>query len=162
MKALGLIAPGLVLASTVVAANDIPTLTSQYVTVAPKIDGIADGTWLLTRGLTDKTEGARPPGAGNKSVTAVMLTSVYTKDSVYFLVTWAEPTLSLDRQRWAFDGAKWSKKDQTPLEKGSANDFYEDQLAIMWSINAPTFESEGPWLCTRRLRRRLSPVIGVR
>jgi Ethylbenzene dehydrogenase len=48
-------------------------------------------------------------------------------------------------QRWVFDGSKWSKEDQTPLEKGGANTNYEDKIAFMWSINSPTYEKEGPW-----------------
>lgn len=130
------------------AAN--PVLSSVKVTAAPTLDGVAnEGFWSSAPALTVKTEEAGPPGAGNKSATSVTLKSVYTSDSVYFLAAWDDATYSIDRQRWVFDGTKWSKEDQTPLEKGGANTQYEDKIAFMWSINAPTFEKEGPWATYR-------------
>lgn len=123
-----------------------PVLTSVPVASPPVIDGIAsESYWKTAPKLTFKTEEAEDPGVGNQSKTTVTMKSVYTKDSVYFLVTWKDPTYSIDRQRWLFDGKVWAKEDQTPLEKGGANTLYEDKIAFMWSINSPTFESEGPY-----------------
>ncbi len=132
------------LSSLALAAN--PVLTSVKVAAAPVLDGIAsDASWTNAPALTFKTIEAAPPGTGNKSASTVTMKSVYTADSVFFLVVWDDPTFSIDRQRWIFDGAKWSKEDQTPLEKGGANTNYEDKVAFMWGINSPTFEKEGPW-----------------
>jgi hypothetical protein len=126
------------------AAN--PVLESVLVQDAPKLDGVAsEAFWTDAPALVVKTIEAAAPGSGNKSETTVRLKSVYTSDSVYFLAVWDDATYSIDRQRWVFDGNKWSKEDQTPLEKGGANTNYEDKIAFMWSINSPTYEKEGPW-----------------
>ena len=132
------------LSSLASAAN--PVLESVVVKDAPKLDGVAsEAFWAGAPALVVKTVEAAAPGAGNKSETTVTLKSVYTSDSVYFLAVWDDATYSIDRQRWVFDGSKWSKEDQTPLEKGGANTNYEDKIAFMWSINSPTYEKEGPW-----------------
>jgi Ethylbenzene dehydrogenase len=134
--------------SLVLAAN--PVLISVKVASAPTIDGVAsEGFWASAPALSFKTIEAAAPGAGNKSESTVVMKSVYTGDAVFFLVVWDDPTYSIDRQRWVFDGAKWSKEDQTPLEKGGANTNYEDKVALMWGINSPTFEKEGPWALYR-------------
>lgn len=148
MKQWPVFVAGILAAGIALAAN--PVLTSVPTTTAPTLDGIAnEAFWASAPGLTIKTTEAAPPGAANRSSTAVVMKSVYTKDSVYFLVVWDDPTYSIDRQRWIFDGKTWSKEDQIPLEKGGASTNYEDKIAFMWSINSPTFEKEGPWALYR-------------
>lgn len=140
----------LVAAGLAFAAN--PVLTSVSVSSAPNLDGVGtDAAWANAPALTIKTQEAGPPGVGNKSETTVTMKSVHTADSVYYLTEWLDPTYSIDRQRWVFDGQKWAKEDQTPLEKGGANTLYEDKIAFMWSINAPSFEKDGPWATYRDL-----------
>lgn len=119
-------------------------LTAMPVTYVPLLDGVAsEDYWAKAPELTLKTEGGGKWKAANKSESTVKMKSVYTKDSIHFLLTWADPSYSLDRQRWAFDGKAWAKDDQTPLDKGGANTFYEDKLAILWVINAPSVVKEG-------------------
>ncbi len=103
-----------------------PVLESYRLTSAPVLDGVAsEAFWGSAPALQFKTIEAAAPGAGNKSESTVTMKSVYTADSVYFLAVWDDPTYSIDRQRWVFDGSKWSKEDQTPGDKGGANTNYE-------------------------------------
>jgi hypothetical protein len=126
-------------------AAETPVLESRKVTSAPKVDGVVDAIWMLAPAVKIETTEAGAPGVANKSETVVSMKSVYTNDTVYFLLQWADPTQSLDYQRWVFDGTKWAQEDITPLAKGGASVNYEDKLAFMWAINAPTFVKEGPW-----------------
>lgn len=129
-----------------------PILYSTRAASAPLLDGQAtEAFWRTAPAMTVETTEAEAPGVANASETQVTFKSVYTADSVYYLVTWKDPTYSIDRQRWAFDGQNWAKEDQNPLDKGGANTLYEDKIAFMWSVNAPTFEADGPYATYRTM-----------
>lgn len=116
-------------------------------TYPPVIDGNAgEAFWADAPAIELETYGAGYWGAANESETTVRLKSVYTEDAVYFLVRWADPTNSIDRQRWILDGGTWSLQDQTPLREGGASVHYEDKLAFLWVIDSPSVvEDESFW-----------------
>jgi hypothetical protein len=85
-------------------------------------------------------------GGANTPSTEVILRSVYSGDTVYFLATWADPTDSWARTLWEkqADGTWLKLKD--PNDRGSDNNlYYEDKFSIIWSINnsIPNFETLG-------------------
>ena len=141
------------------ALAQMPVLTSVPVAAPPIIDGnIGEDFWSDAPILEIITESAGYWEATNNSATTVTLRSVYSGDHVYFLVTWLDPSYSVDRQRWVFDGTAWAEQDKTPLKDGGANTYYEDKVALQWVISAPTIvedetfygeyqdEEEGPAL----------------
>jgi hypothetical protein len=97
--------------------------------------------WKQAPPLTVKVVGGRnlPGGA-----TEVTLRSLYTADTVYFLVQYNDPTESLRRSPWVkqADGSWQKLKD--PADKGGDNNlYYEDKFAVIWNISSPAFEAKG-------------------
>jgi hypothetical protein len=85
-------------------------------------------------------------GGANNGETTVTIKSVYTEDSVYFLVSWEDPTQSFLREPWEMqaDGSWMQLED--PNDKGGDNQlWYEDKMAILWPINdsIPKFKELG-------------------
>lgn len=115
----------------------MPRLVAVPVDEAPVLNGMTvEEIWNRAPAVRVKTESAGRWGAANKSETTVELRAVYTRDSVYFLVRYQDPTYSIDRQRWAFNGQAWALDDQTPEDRGGANTYYEDKMAFLWVINS--------------------------
>ncbi len=117
-------------------------LVSVYVKEGPELDGVADEE------LWAGAEAVEIPvsGGANNGETTVVLKSVYTDDTVYFLVTWEDPTESFLREPWEMqkDGSWAQLKD--PDDKGGDNKlWYEDKLAFIWPIDnsIPGFETAG-------------------
>lgn len=122
-------------------------LTAIPVGYAPMLDGAAtEDYWAKAPLLEVKTVGGGKWGAANNSATTVQIKAAYTPDSLFMLIRWADPTNSLDRQRWAFDGKTWIKEDQIPLNQGGGNTFNEDKLALFWVMNAPSVLEAGNFL----------------
>ena len=123
------------------------TLQSVPVDYPPVLDGmVGEPFWADAPVFEVETFGSGYWGAVNASETTVELRSVYTGDGVYFLVRWADPTYSIDRQRWSFDGSAWTRQDQTPLREGGANTFYEDKFAFLWVMDSKSVvEDESFW-----------------
>ncbi len=120
-------------------------LVSIGVDVAPTLDGIAnDAVWTdAPETVIAVSGGANFDGTGS---TEIHIRSVYTGDSVYFLVTYADPTESFFRSPWQLqeDGTWLKIKD--PDDRGGDNNLvYEDKLAFIWPINnsVPGFETQG-------------------
>lgn len=85
-------------------------------------------------------------GGANAGNTTAELKSVYSGDMVYYLLTYADPTLSKQRSPWVLgEDGTWSKlKD--PNDKGGDNNvYYEDKFSMMWPIgdSVPKFASVG-------------------
>lgn len=131
-------------APTATAAFTAPedALVSVKVDQAPDLDGVADdAVWA------DAPEVVIPVEDGaNMGETDVTLKSVYTGDTVYFLVTWADPTESWLRAPWEKQSDGTWQKLSDPNDKGGDNNlYYEDKLAFFWSIadSIPKFENRG-------------------
>ena len=130
-----LVLAGLLAASAAFAQAD--RLVSIPVDYAPVLDGVvSEAFWADAPVFEVETVGAGMWGADNASESTVRLQSVYTPDSVYFLVRWSDPTYSIDRQRWVLEGDAWSRQDQTPLREGGASTYYEDKFAFLWVMDA--------------------------
>ncbi len=112
------------------------------VDAAPTLDGVGDEAfWADAEEIVVDVDG----GFGGYE-TKVHLKSVYTADSVYFLVSYEDPTESWFRSPWQKqeDGTWMQVKD--PNNKGGDNNaVYEDKMAFIWNIdNSITkFETKG-------------------
>ena len=121
------------------------TLLATAASVAPKLDaGAADPAWAKARPLqVPLTDGAN---FGGKGETKAVLKAVYTADTLYLLVQYADPTHSVRRgpyQKQA-DGTWLKLKD--PADKGGDdNVYYEDKWAMIWPIDNSIkgFDKEG-------------------
>ncbi|HEX2996677.1 MAG TPA: ethylbenzene dehydrogenase-related protein [Anaerolineales bacterium] len=118
------------------------TLAAYSVDTVPTLDGVADDeAWANAPELTIPVTG----GANNFSTDA-KLKAVYSGDTVYFLLSYADPTESWLRAPWQKqdDGSWATVKD--PNDKGGDNNIaYEDKFAMIWSIDNSIqgFETSG-------------------
>ena len=109
-------------------------LVAVKVSTPPTLDGVAnDAAWAAAKPISvDLAEGAN---FGGKGTTTATLKAVYSGDTVYFLLQYADPTNSIRRgpfQKQA-DGS-W-KKLKDPADKGGDdNIYYEDKWAMIWPI----------------------------
>ena len=132
---------GLMAAAGAFAQTD--RLVAVPVPYAPVLDGVvSEAFWADAPVYEVETVGAGHWGAANASETTVHLQSVYTPDSVYFLVRWADPTYSIDRQRWVLESGAWARLDQTPLSEGGAATYYEDKFAFLWVMDAASIVAD--------------------
>jgi len=128
---------------TAVSATKAPTLPawtapegsaliSLPVDAGPKLDGVADdAAW------TNAAELVIPVAGGfNKFAVDAKLKSVYTKDMVYFRLTYADPTQSFFRSPWQKQADGSWKVIGDPNDKGGDNNVnYEDKFSFIWNIN---------------------------
>ncbi len=117
-------------------------MTSILVDEAPTLDGVADEAYW---------EDAQPVEVlvrrgANSGESTVFIKSVYTEDSVYFLVTWDDPTESYLRAPWEMqeDGTWMQLRDPDDLG-GDNNVWYEDKFSFIWPIDPgiTEFEEDG-------------------
>jgi len=109
---------------------------------APTLDGVADdAAWA------DAQEVVIPVAGGfNNFATDVSLKAVYVDDTVYFVLSYADPTESWFRSPWQKQEDGIWKKIVDPNDKGGDNNtVYEDKFAMIWSINnsIKSFETTG-------------------
>lgn len=119
MAALTVGAGGLFISHGKLQAAAKQTLTAQRVEQAPS--GLDDPVWGSAEAIEVPFEG-KEQFAGKK--TAVTTKAAYTDDQIYFLFKWKDPTLSVTKKAWEFDGQKWSHL------KGN-----EDRIALLFEIN---------------------------
>jgi len=110
-------------------------LVAAKVAAPPTLDGNpGDAVWAQARPMTVKlSDGAN---FGGKGETTATLKAVYSGDTVYFLVQYADPTNSIRRgpfQKQA-DGS-WKKLSDPADKGGDDNIYYEDKWAMIWNIN---------------------------
>jgi len=103
-------------------------LVALKVAAAPK--DAADAAWAKATALTVKTNGLGTVAGKTMDVTAKAL---WTDTDIYFLFTWADPTESMVKGTWKFDGTKWEQ------QKGD-----EDRISLLWEITPiPNFATQG-------------------
>ncbi|MBY6197248.1 ethylbenzene dehydrogenase-related protein [Vibrio hangzhouensis] len=141
--------------STILALTTLPaglahakgtTLESSKAASEVSIDGQAEAVWDQAKPLTVKVNKLPyKPNNGYEGIkkTTVELKSLYDDEYIYFLVTYADPTNSIERFPWMkqTDGS-WKQlvnKDST----GHENTYYEDKFAMYWDINAEGFAEKG-------------------
>ena len=74
--------------------------------------------------------------ANGKGATTATLKAVYSGDTVYFLVQYADPTNSIRRGPFQKQADGTWKKLKDPNDKGGDdNVYYEDKWAMIWNIN---------------------------
>jgi hypothetical protein len=98
----------------------------------PTIDGVAEAVW-------DQAQALQVPLFGgfnfnNTGSSMVSLKTVYTSDSVYFLVQWTDPNESFQRFPWQKQ-ADGTWKQLVTNNQGDENVYYEDKFAFIWNIN---------------------------
>ena len=121
-------------------------LTAARVATPPVLDGkIDDPAWAAAKAITVQlTDGVN--FVNGKGETTATLKAVYSGDTVYFLVRYADPTDS--RRRGPFqkqaDG-NWKKLKDPKDEGGDDNVYYEDKWAMIWNIgnSIPKFDDKG-------------------
>jgi len=121
------------------------TLVALQAKAAPNLQaGAADPAWAQARPLSVAlTDGANFGGKGDTQAT---LKAVYTADSIYFLIQYADPTHSLRRGPYQKQADGSWKKLKDPADKGGDdNVYYEDKWAMIWPIgnSIPGFDKQG-------------------
>ena len=93
-------------------------VSANYVQSAPT--GLDDPKWRTARAVQLLVEGREPIAGANGTVTTRAL---YTDNRLFFLFKWKDPTQSITKQSWKFDGQKWVHL------KGN-----EDRIALLFEI----------------------------
>ncbi len=107
-------------------------LVAYPVDTAPILDGVADdAAWAEAEAIEIEVD-----GGFNGYETVTVLKAVYTEDTVYFLLTYEDPTDSWYRSPWVKQEDGTWKQDKDPDDKGGDNNlYYEDKFAMIWNIN---------------------------
>jgi hypothetical protein len=109
---------------------------------APTLDGIADdAAWANAQETVISVSGGFNDFSADAS-----LKSVYSGDTVYFVLTYADPTESWFRSPWQKqEDGSWKKITDPDDKGGDNNSVYEDKFAMIWPINnsIAKFETAG-------------------
>ncbi len=136
----------LALAAPVVLAQEKPVamkpvqVRAVKATAAPTLDADAsDPVWKQAPvTLIEAVKGVHfKDNAGNTNAT---VQAAYLADTIYMLITWEDPTLSVRRfpfQKQA-DGS-WKKLVDPEDKGGDDNLYYEDKFAVIWNIGKSMF-----------------------
>ena len=119
MLALTLILGGMLLGSGELEGAAKQVLTVKRVKKGPA--SLDDAVWQTVKAIQIPFEG-KEKFEGKKAT--VTTKAVYTKDSVYFLFKWDDPTLSVTKGAWKYDGQKW-----TSIKSN------EDRISLLFEIN---------------------------
>ena len=103
MLALTLILGGMLLGSGELEGAAKQVLTVKQVKKGPA--SLDDTVWQATEAIQIPFEG-KEKFEGKKAT--VTTKAVYTQDSIYFLFKWDDPTLSVTKGAWKYDGQKWA------------------------------------------------------
>lgn len=93
-------------------------VTAHYVKMAPK--GLDDPLWQTAPAAQLLVEGREPIVGAPGTVTTRAL---YTDERLFFLFKWKDPTKSITKQSWTFNGQNWIHL------KGN-----EDRIAVLFEI----------------------------
>lgn len=136
---------GLLAVSASAVAADM-TLFSSRTDTPILLDGKAEKSWDNAQAITvtvDELPYEPNNGYEGMTETKVTMKAMHDADNVYFLITYKDPTKSLERFPWVKqkDGSwkKFSSKDST----GHENTYYEDKFAVFWDINTKGFAADG-------------------
>jgi len=93
-------------------------ITANYVKSGP--NGLDDPLWDEAQAAQLLVEGREPIVGADGTVSARAL---FTEDQLYFLFNWKDPTRSITKESWQFDGQRWYHL------KGN-----EDRIALLFEI----------------------------
>ena len=148
LSALGLAAAALTLAACQSPQQPVPpnTLVALKVAAAPNMNaGAADPVWAKAQPVAmTLTDGVN--FAGGKGETQGQIKAVYTADTMYMLVQYADPTNSIRRGPYQKQADGTWKQLKDPANKGGDdNVYYEDKWAMLWPIgdSVRNFEKQG-------------------
>ena len=122
-------------------------IISKKATTAPALDGTIDASWADCSTLIGT---ATVPNLANDfkyfvgEAYSFKMRSMYDATNIYFLIEYADPTKSVDRQSWYFDAAAklWKQHNKKPTT--ATDKYYEDKFAFLW----PTASSPAAWQST--------------
>lgn len=115
---LSIIAFGLLVLSSHTLYAHTLVIHANYVKTAP--NGMDDPTWGKAETVQLLIEGHDKASGKNGTVVARAL---YSDESLYFLFNWKDPTRSITKQSWQFDGKKWNHLQGN-----------EDRIALLFEI----------------------------
>jgi hypothetical protein len=121
------------------------TLVATRVATPPRLEaGADDPAWQGARALAFDVSGGA--NFGGKGETRVTMKALYSPDTLYLLIQYADPTQSVRRgpyQKQA-DG-RWVKLKDPADKGGDDNVFYEDKWAMIWPIanSIPNWDKRG-------------------
>jgi ethylbenzene dehydrogenase len=109
------------------------TLTATKAAQAPKLEALAaDPAWAKAAELKVELKNGKNFESG---ATTARLKALYTSDTLYILVQYADPTQSVQRSPYVKQADSSWKKLSDPDDKGGDNNkYYEDKLAFIWPI----------------------------
>jgi len=116
---------------------------------APKLDGVADDAVWKTAPVV-KFEAIKGVNfKDNKGNTSGTVQVAYTADTLYMLITYDDPTMSVRRSPYQKqkDGS-WTKLKDPDDKGGDNNKYYEDKVAVIWNINDSIFGFSDKFSCT--------------
>ena len=116
---LALLLGGMLLGSGKLEGAAKQTLTAKRVKEAPR--GLADSAWREAQEIQIPFEGKEKFQDKKASVSTK---AIYTGDSIYFLFKWNDPTLSVTKGAWKYDGENWTQIKSN-----------EDRIALLFEIN---------------------------
>ena len=107
----------MVLSGQLVKAHTL-VITANHTNSAPT--GLDDPVWGKAEAVQLLVEGREKSTGSNGTVTARAL---YSDERLYFLFKWKDPTRSITKQSWRFDGQKWFHLQGN-----------EDRIALLFEI----------------------------
>jgi len=146
MKKVGIFTLATVFALGAQAYAADQTLTSTKTASPILLDGMADKAWDAAKAITvtvDELPYEPSNGYTGMQSTEVSIKSLYDSDSVYFLITYKDPTKSLERFPWIKQADGSWKKSANKDDTGHDNTYYEDKFAMFWDISTKGFKEDG-------------------
>ena len=119
MLALVLVLVGVLLGTVELEGAAKQTVTAHLVNKGPT--DLDDSVWQQAQTVQIPFEG-KEKFEGKKATVATK--AVYTKDHIYFLFKWDDPTLSVTKGAWEYDGKKWNHIKSN-----------EDRISLLFEIN---------------------------
>jgi len=99
-------------------AANLLIITAEYLDQPPK--GLNDPIWKEISSAQVPAQGRNIPA---KKIDIVYTQAAYTSDTLYFSLTWKDPTRSVVKRSWKYNGKKWSHLDGN-----------EDRIAMLFEV----------------------------
>jgi hypothetical protein len=116
-------------------------LVSRKAAAPPPAEPALDGAWKEAPPLMVKAVGGKNLPGGTTDVT---LRSLYSGDTIYFMIQYKDPTETVQREPWKKQADGSWKQLKDPGDKGGDNNlYYEDKFAMLWNMSSPAFEQRG-------------------
>jgi len=113
-----LLVPLLLVVAAITTAKDLLVITAKHVYQAPK--SLDDPVWQQFPAIPVPVQGRDAMARLNG---VVFTQAIYTDDALYFRLKWKDPTRSVVKQSWKFDGRNWHHQTGN-----------EDRIALLFEI----------------------------